>query len=181
MEYSAAMEPFDPSGQFLGFDVAPDGSVEPSLSSLDQVFVTHMNFPYEAPPLTLNDTMDIYHDEPIGLTEPPIYSAKDAEDLEPDVTAENDMNREHTSTTPEGTTPQTHEKNKPRKRKPASEWAEKRDLIKSLYIDQAKSLPATMKILKEEHGFEASWVPTVPATDTLTHLNQRESLQGAPQ
>ena len=38
----------------------------------------------------------------------------------------------------------------------ALEWTKKRALIKRLYMDEDKSLAITRRILKEEHGFDAS-------------------------
>ena len=45
-----------------------------------------------------------------------------------------------------------------RRRYNVSEWEEKRDLIRTLYIDQEKSLKAMRQILRDEHGFDASYV-----------------------
>ena len=37
-------------------------------------------------------------------------------------------------------------------------WGEHRALIKRLYIDEDKSLAITRHIMKEDHGFDASYV-----------------------
>ena len=45
-----------------------------------------------------------------------------------------------------------------RRRYNAKKWEEKRDLIRTLYIDQEKSLKAVRLILQEDHDFDASYV-----------------------
>ena len=48
-----------------------------------------------------------------------------------------------------------------RQRVPSRQWEKHRELIKSLYVNEDKTLTATRQVMKDEHGFDASYVTCI--------------------
>ena len=63
-------------------------------------------------------------------------------------------------------------------RRTEEEWADQRSKIRRLYMDQNMTLPSTMKVMKEKHGFCATYAtavssPFVTTTNSLSFRQKR--------
>lgn len=54
--------------------------------------------------------------------------------------------------------PSSQEPNPKRPRKNISQWEKHKDQIKKLYLDEGKSVEETRDCMREQYGFDASWV-----------------------
>ena len=63
-------------------------------------------------------------------------------------------------------------------RRTEDDWAKQRPTIRKLYMDKNMPLPSLMKVMKEEHGFNATYAtvmssPCVPTTNSLSFRQKR--------